>query len=766
MQGGSPNNRSLTSMKNLLFLLVGLVLVTNSPAATLPFYESFPNSYAEGERLGSGVSSLIWDTGNSSGTGSPTNTAAAKLTFPGLITSNDSRGILLPGTPGSNRDRGITLNPVVTIDATNPTLYVSFLLNVQASPTSARRVAYFRNSTSAGNPSAGIFLSSANELQVVKSGITPDTATTAPLGAGTQLVVMRYKWVSAVSGDDEVALWLNPGSLGVGEGAVPGATITSTNNTDVGTLNAFFISHRTDASGTLWLDEVRVATNWAGVTPPDGTVIVQPQPVITQAFVGPGGVVLRGTNGPANTAYAILATTNLTLAQNQWPAINTNSFDVSGNFDVTNAVTVNAAAQFYRLRVGGSVPPSPMAPIIITQPTNRTATVGQSTLFAVGASGTAPLSYQWYFNTNTILSGATSNSWTVANVQLADVGSYHVVVTNSLGSVTSLLAGLTLNVAPPAGSPDGYATLNGGTTGGAGGPTVTVNSFADLSFYANLTPPYTILIDGTIDLGSSNVRVRDNKTIIGLSTNATLIGDLKVFGNNNVIIRNIIFTNPNGTGDKDGLTLQDCRNVWVDHCTFVDCDDGSLDISQGADWITVSWCHFYYTNPANDHRFSNLIGHSDSATAEAEDTGKLHVTYHHNWWGQLVHERMPRIRFGRVHLFNNYYNSPGNNNCIRAARDSEVLVENNYFDTVKNVWELYRTIGLDGKLFATNNIEVNTTWSAGSDSSSIQIPGTDVLSADPAGLDPLPYAYTLDAAATVPAAATNNAGAGKGPFAP
>jgi pectate lyase len=53
-----------------------------------------------------------------------------------------------------------------------------------------------------------------------------------------------------------------------------------------------------------------------------------------------------------------------------------------------------------------------------------------------------------------------------------------------------------------------------------------------------------VLVQGTINLGSSNVRVRDNKTIIGLGTNATLVGDLKVFRNNNVILRNLTFTNP------------------------------------------------------------------------------------------------------------------------------------------------------------------------------------------------------------------------------
>lgn len=68
--------------------------------------------------------------------------------------------------------------------------------------------------------------------------------------------------------------------------------------------------------------------------------------------------------------------------------------------------------------------------------------------------------------------------------------------------------------------------------------------------------------------------------------------------------------------------------------------------------------------------------------------------------------------------------------------------------------------------FASGNLQVNPTWAAGSDSNSIQIPGTDTLSVEANGLNPPPYAYTLDPAADIPGAVTNNAGAGKGPFAP
>ena len=52
--------------------------------------------------------------------------------------------------------------------------------------------------------------------------------------------------------------------------------------------------------------------------------------------------------------------------------------------------------------------------------------------------------------------------------------------------------------------------------------------------------------------------------------------------------------------------------------------------------------------------------------------GRKLVTWHHNWWSSNVHERMPRVRFGDVHVFDNYYSSSGNNYCIRAGFHSNV----------------------------------------------------------------------------------------------
>ncbi|MCX8091932.1 MAG: hypothetical protein N3I86_13535, partial [Verrucomicrobiae bacterium] len=206
--------------------------------------------------------------------------------------------------------------------------------------------------------------------------------------------------------------------------------------------------------------------------------------------------------------------------------------------------------------------------------------------------------------------------------------------------------------------------------------------------------------------------------------------------------------------------------VWIDHCTIMDCADGAIDITQQSDNITISWCRFTYTSAApGNHNYVSLIAASDA------DTGNYRVTYHHNWWDVNCIERMPSVRFGRAHIFNNYYNAPGNNYCVRTRKQAECRVENNFFQNVRNPWEQYITSfgDVQGKLFAAgNNVAFlqsafGVTWTGNITNNDgtvrMMIPGTNVVFTPP-------YSYTLDPVANVPALVTNFAGAGKGPFAP
>jgi hypothetical protein len=92
------------------------------------------------------------------------------------------------------------------------------------------------------------------------------------------------------------------------------------------------------------------------------------------------------------------------------------------------------------------------APVIFVQPNDATAFVGGSAIFRVVAGGSSPLTYQWQ-KAGAALLGATTNQLTIANLQLTDAGSYSVIVSNFLGSITSTGAVLTVEPAPPCQAP-------------------------------------------------------------------------------------------------------------------------------------------------------------------------------------------------------------------------------------------------------------------------------------------------------------------------
>jgi len=101
---------------------------------------------------------------------------------------------------------------------------------------------------------------------------------------------------------------------------------------------------------------------------------------------------------------------------------------------------------------GGS---NPATGVITNQPVGIVAVAGSTTNFTVLAGGTAPLAYQWYFNTNTILLNATNALLNLANLRVSQAGSYSVVITNAGGAITSSAALLTVTLpaSPAIGSP-------------------------------------------------------------------------------------------------------------------------------------------------------------------------------------------------------------------------------------------------------------------------------------------------------------------------
>ncbi|MEU7543800.1 pectate lyase family protein [Streptomyces sparsogenes] len=314
----------------------------------------------------------------------------------------------------------------------------------------------------------------------------------------------------------------------------------------------------------------------------------------------------------------------------------------------------------------------------------------------------------------------------------------------------------------PAG--DGWASADGGTTGGARADrahTFTVTNRAQLAKALDGADgsPRTIYVRGTIDANTDDsgkplscadyatdgytpdaylaaydpatwgdaqpsgpledaraasaakqakrvkLAVPSRTTIVGVGRDARLLGaSLQVTGADNVIVRNLTFEDafdcfpawdPTDGADGawnseyDNLVVYGSTHVWVDHNTFTDGrrpdsaqpryygqlyqqHDGELDVVRGADLVTASW------NVFADHDKTLMIGNSDGAGAT--DRGKLRVTLHHNVFKNIV-ERAPRVRFGKVDVYNNHYIAPaaGYSYSWGVGVESQLYAEANAF---------------------------------------------------------------------------------------
>ena len=226
--------------------------------------------------------------------------------------------------------------------------------------------------------------------------------------------------------------------------------------------------------------------------------------------------------------------------------------------------------------------------------------------------------------------------------------------------------------------PDGYAE-HAGTTGGGNATPVTVSSASEFRSAVNNSNPAVIIVNGKLNVGS--VTIGSNKTIVGLDSTSGLYGGTIKIQGTNYIIQNLNF----GPASGDVMEVSGGTKVFITKCSFFDSSDELFSIVREADYVTVSWCKFYFSNPGS-HNFAHLIGNSYSCTS---DRGKLHVTMHHNWYAENVRGRMPRVRYGHVHIYNNYYNSLGNGYCIGVGYECHIRVENTYFENINSAWADY-----------------------------------------------------------------------------
>jgi hypothetical protein len=163
--------------------------------------------------------------------------------------------------------------------------------------------------------------------------------------------------------------------------------------------------------------------------------------------------------------------------------------NVSVSVGQTITITVENGTWTDSVIAGLQIASSPSA-FIFTQPTTQVVAPGATATFSVVAGGVMPLAYQW-LSSNVTISDATNSSYSVTNAQLANVGSYSVIVTNAYGSITS--ESVALNVITPVTQVIDVAFTSAPVTSKAGFAatgvssndfwnTCTTNGVADLEF--------------------------------------------------------------------------------------------------------------------------------------------------------------------------------------------------------------------------------------------------------------------------------------------
>jgi len=280
-------------------------------------------------------------------------------------------------------------------------------------------------------------------------------------------------------------------------------------------------------------------------------------------------------------------------------------------------------------------------------------------------------------------------------------------------------------------------------TGGSLGQTVTATTLEELKTYLGSPEPLVVTFSGPIS-GVDAISIASDKTLLGVGDSAHLQGiELGIAGARNVIVRNVAVSHvvAEGAGTaNDAIVISDSKNVWIDHCDLYsdrdngkDYYDGLLEIKNGAAFITVSWTRFH------DHYKTSLVSSGDEQIGDSA----IRVSYHHNHF-QNCGSRLPSIRFGKAHIFNNYYQD-NTDTGVNSRMGAVVKVEHNYFQNTADpigFWDSPVT----GTWEVLGNIYDACTGSQPTAST---------------GSLAVPYEYSLDEAAGVPAMVTAGAGTGK-----
>ncbi|WP_185232208.1 pectate lyase family protein [Teredinibacter franksiae] len=341
---------------------------------------------------------------------------------------------------------------------------------------------------------------------------------------------------------------------------------------------------------------------------------------------------------------------------------------------------------------------------------------------------------------------------------------------NLFAGAFALALGGVFSASASAEAANGFASLNGGTTGGNGGKVVSANTGSDIhqaicnraaddtpliiEVEGTITPGNTSKFSGSCNTADGVIELKEiqNITIIGVGSGALFdeIG-VHIRNSSNIILRNLHIrdvkksggTTSNG-GDAIGME-SNVSNVWVDHVTLEafggenEGYDGLFDMKADTNYVTLS-----YSVLMNSGR-GGLVGSSSG------DLGNGPVTYHHNHYIN-IDSRVPLLRGATAHIYNNHYDGI-NKSGINSRKGGKAKVDNNYFEDAKNPIGTFYVNDM-GYWDVSGNIFDNVTWTEEGDDN--HPAGPNVQSTTSISI---PYSYTLDDASCVPNMVANTAGA-------
>lgn len=476
-------------------------------------------------------------------------------------------------------------------------------------------------------------------------------------------------------------------------------------------------------------------------------------------------VTIRFANGASSRSYQVLLNDNLLGTLNfpstgGWTTWSTVTYQVAFSAGVSRlkfASTSNSAnANIDRIELSGETA-TPMYKLVVTK--SGAGTVSSSHTGEFFEKGTAitltaqPAAGNMFYRWN-----GSVVSYVNPTIITMDAHKTQIALMNDTTGYSTF---------PYYDKPKGFAALpgygyNSGTTGGHGpdGNVIYVRTADELQtamlrrLDANGTlnfAPLTVYVVGILsrDAGIGEmVDVKDTYdiSIIGVGSDATITGfGLNIYRSKNIIVRNIKFAS---WGD-DGISVDagddgaKGNHIWIDHCTFTyvpppgypagSTPDGSLDVTHSADYVTISYCLFDSTDK------NSLVGHSNSNVSDTV----MKLTYHHNWF-KNSNQRNPRVRFAKVHVYNNYYT---NNSIygVSSNMEADVMVEGNYFFNTPIPTEPSRDGGPPGDIVERNNVFVQCGTAL-----------TRGLAFEPSDY----YQYSLDLAANMPQVVPQFAGSG------